>query len=244
MYIKKTSRPDFTILLVIGFLVIISLTVLSSIAGGLFPLYFVYIALGALVFTLFSRIGFGVLTYFYKHLYVFSVVFLMLPLIIGQVTRGTVRWIPIGALTIQPAEIVRPLLLVFFATYLTKKTIDFERLAKAFGLLIPPTFLILVQPSLGVTVLTLIGFLGILFSIGLPKKYFAIGAALFLLFLPVSWQMMRDYQKDRVIAFIDPTKDPLGAGYNSLQSMVSVGSGEIFGRGLGKGIQTQLAFLP
>jgi rod shape determining protein RodA len=107
-----------------------------------------------------------------------------------------------------------------------------------------PFFLIVVQPSLGVAILTAAGFFGALLASNIAKKYIAIGILIGLLLIPVFWLFLADYQKDRVTAFLNPTADRLGAGYNSVQSMIAVGSGKLLGRGLGKGVQTQLAFLP
>ena len=107
-----------------------------------------------------------------------------------------------------------------------------------------PVILILVQPSLGVSVLTMVGFFGVLIASKFDKKHLlALGAGVIVL-LPIFWTVLAPYQKQRILTFLTPAEDPLGAGYNSLQSTIAVGSGKIFGTGLGKGIQTQLAFLP
>ena len=241
---SKSVRPDYILTLIIFFLVSLSVVILNSTASSLFPQYYLYLVLGVIAFTFFSRLDFKILAFFSKHLYVLSIIFLILPLIIGQVTRGVVRWIPIGALSLQPAEIVRPFLLVFFASYLTSGQIDTRKLIRALGLLLIPVVLIMVQPSLGVSVMTGIGFLGVLLATGLKRKYYVYGVALMAALLPVVWFIMAPYQRDRVFGFLNPGEDPLGAGYNSIQSTISVGSGGLFGRGLGKGVQTQLAFLP
>lgn len=233
-----------SLLIGIGFLILLSIITLRATASFLFPLYFFYLALAIMAFFFFSKIDFEIISLFSKHLYLISIVFLILPLLIGQVTRGTIRWIPLGPLTIQPAEVVRPFLLVFFANYLTAKGLNLERLVKALLLLSLPLFLILIQPSLGVTLLTLTGFLGILLASNFEKKYILVGLAVFLLAGPITWKLLAPYQKLRILSFIDPSADPLGGGYNSIQSMISVGSGRLSGRGLGKGVQTQLAFLP
>lgn len=231
-------------LLSIVFLISLSIIVLRSIANFLFPLYYLYIFLAFLVFYFFSRVDFDVIELFSKHLYIASIIFLILPLLIGQITRGAIRWIPIGPLTIQPSELVRPFLLIFFANYLTKKELNIKRLLKALLLLSFPFFLILIQPSLGVAVLTLVGFIGILLASKFEKKYLLIGFGIFLLSVPIIWRLIAPYQRLRITYFLNPSADPLGSGYNSIQSMISVGSGKILGRGLGRGVQTQLAFLP
>ncbi len=237
-------KLDYPLLGGIVFLLILSIVVLRPIAPALFPLYYVYIVLSIIAFLVFLQIEFDVLSVFSKHFYIVTILLLLLALFIGQVTRGVIRWIPIGPLTIQPAEIARPFLLVFFANYLTQEEVDLKRLVKAILLLSFPLFLILIQPSLGVAFLTSIGFLGIIFATNFKKKYLLWGVILFCLLIPIIWMILQPYQKTRILTFLDPMKDPLGAGYNSIQSMISVGSGKLFGRGLGRGVQTQLAFLP
>ena len=241
---KSSVGIDGPFFLGIGFLVLLSMVVLRSIAPFLFPLYFLYLVLAFLVFFLLFQIDFEIISLFSNHFYILSIVFLILPLLIGQVTRGAIRWIPLGPLTIQPAEIVRPFLLVFFANYITSRELTLKRFIKAIFLLALPAFLILVQPSLGVAVITVVGFIGVLLAADLKKKYFLYGILAFIALTPLFWRIMEPYQKDRILTFVDPGRDPYGAGYNAIQSMISVGSGKFLGRGLGKGIQTQLAFLP
>lgn len=228
----------------ISFLIALSIVILRSVAPTLFPLYFVYLVIAVFSFWFFSQVGFEVISLFSKHLYVLSIFFLLLTFVIGQVTRGTIRWIPIGPISLQPAEIVRPLLLVFFADYLTGGEVTFKKFLKALVLLAIPAFLIVVQPSLGVSILTVIGFFGVLLSTNFNKKYILAGVAVSLALIPIFWQFMAPYQRTRLLSFVNPASDPLGAGYNSLQSVIAAGSGKITGRGLGRGIQTQLSFLP
>jgi len=222
----------------------LSLIVLNSIAPSLFPSYFINIAIAILAFWFFAQIRFDIVALFSKHFYIVSIFLLLLTLVIGNVTRGTIRWIPIGPLNIQPGEVVRPFLLVFFAVYLTREKVTIERTLKALLLLALPAFLILVQPSLGVSIITVIGFVGVAISTNFNKKYLFVGLFALIAVIPLFWQVMTSYQKQRIINFIEPDSAPLGAGYNSLQSTIAAGAGEITGRGLGRGIQTQLSFLP
>lgn len=235
---------DLSLHLSILFLLILSVVLLNSIAHTLFPSYFIYIVIAVIAFWFFSQIGFEIVSIFSKHLYVTSISLLLLTLIIGSVTRGTVRFIPLGPLSFQPAELIRPFLLVFFANYLTNSQISVKKILKAIALLILPVLLILVQPSLGVSVLTVIGFFGIILASNFNKKYILTGLAVIMLLLPVFWQIMVPYQKQRILTFMNPGSDTLGTGYNSLQSRIAAGSGKLFGRGLGRGVQTQLLFLP
>jgi rod shape determining protein RodA len=235
---------DYFIILPGTLLIAMSIFVLRSLAPEIFPSYFIFIIIGIVFFVITSILDFEIYYAFSKHLYILSILILSLPLIIGQVTRGAIRWIPIGDLTLQPSEIIRPFLILYVAKYLTDKEIDMKRLFKLFVLMALPLFMILVQPSLGVTVLTFFGFLGAMLATSVEKKHFVLGTIVFLAITPLVWHILAPYQQERISTFLNPGADPYGSGYNSIQSMISVGSGRIFGRGLGKGVQTQLAFLP
>lgn len=235
---------DPWLVLTIFFEQVVSFLILWSIAPVVFPTQFFYIIAGAAIFYLFSKIDIDILSLFSNHLFVASIFFLIIPLIIGQVTRGAVRWIQIGPITIQPSEMVRPFIILFFANFLTAKKVGIARFIKAVAILAIPLFLILIQPSLGVTILTAVGFFGALIASDFPKKYIVMLVFLGIIALPVVWLLLAPYQRSRVNTFLSPTADPTGAGYNSIQSMISVGSGRLWGRGLGGGVQTQLSFLP
>ena len=235
---------DIALSLSVLLLIIFSVVLLVSLDKSLFPIYFVYIFVSLAAFWFFSQIDFDIVSIFSKHFYIASIGLLLLTLVIGKVTRGTFRWIPIGPSSLQPAEIVRPFLLVFFANYMTSGKISINKVLKSVALLALPVILILIQPSLGVAILTVIGFIGILIASKFDKKYLLVGLAGVLVILPVLWNLLAPYQKQRILTFLEPASDPLGAGYNSLQSTIAAGSGKFFGTGLGKGIQTQLAYLP
>jgi rod shape determining protein RodA len=244
---RSLIRPflkDFSLTIAVLSLLVFGVMVLVSLDRNIFPLYFIYIFAAISVYWFFSQIDFEIISLFAKQLYVVSIILLLATLIIGQITRGTLRWISIGPLSFQAAEIIRPFILVFFANFLTSERITFKRICQAVGLMILPVLLIAVQPSLGVSILTLVGFVGILLAVNFKKKYLLFGLAVGLLILPFAMKLMAPYQRQRLLTFLEPASDPLGAGYNSLQSTIAVGSGKLFGTGLGKGIQTQLAFLP
>lgn len=225
-------------------LLIFSFFILNSVSPSLFPSYYWYFGLGITAFLFFSLFDFEVLSAFSKYFYVISIVLLLITLVIGQVTRGTVRWIPIGSLSFQPSEIVRPFLLIFFANYIASERLTFKRIFRILLLMAFPLFLILVQPSLGVTALTAVGFLGLFFASEMDKKIFLFLGIFALCLIPVVYLFLQPYQKTRISAFLDPSQDPLGVGYNAIQSTISVGSGMFLGRGLGRGVGTQLSFLP
>lgn len=235
---------DSLLVFPIFLMLVFSIFILNSVSPSIFPSYYWYFVLGLIVFFIFSLFDFEVISAFSKFFYIGSIILLLITLIIGQVTRGTVRWIPIGPFSIQPSEIVRPFLLIYFANYITEKRLDLKRIIKAILLMIIPLFLILIQPSLGVTALTAIGFFGIFLSADINKKNILFLVLIVLALIPIVFMLLAPYQKQRITSFLDPSKDPLGDGYNAIQSTISVGSGKLFGRGLGRGVGTQLLFLP
>lgn len=225
-------------------LIILGLMTLRSIAPNIFPFYFIYIVVGIIAFIVFSHLEFDILQLFSRHLYALSIFSLLLPLAIGEVTRGATRWIQIGDITVQPTELIRPFLILFFASFLVGKELNRKNIAKALALLFVPLVLIILQPSLGVAILTLAGFVGVGLSLAYNKKLLLFLGAAVAVASPLFWFILAPYQKLRVMALVSPASDPSGAGYNSIQSMIAVGSGKLTGRGLGSGIQTQLSFLP
>jgi len=245
MFGKKIQETkDIVFVGDILFLLLYSLLVLRSIAPFLFPTYYFYIIFSLILFFLFSKVSFDIFSLFSKHFYIGSIIFLCLPIIIGQITRGTIRWINFGNSQIQPSEIVRPFLYIFFANYLSREELKLNNIVKVLLLFLLPFVLILIQPSLGVAVLTGVGFFGIILASNFNKKYLLTLILIIAILVPVVWNILAPYQKQRVMTFLNPQADPFGGGYNSRQSMITVGSGKLFGKGLGKGTQTQLSFLP
>ena len=228
-------KKDLGITIAFFILSIFSIVILRGVAPFVFPSYFIYLVVAIISFFVFSQIGFDVLSEFSTHFYIGSIIFLILPLIIGQVTRGVVRWIPLGPIQVQPSELVRPFLFVFFANRLTKEHVSFSDFAKTSALFLLAAFLILVQPSLGVTILTCVGYLGIVLATNFNKKYLLLMFLVGIILIPLFWHFLAPYQRARIVSFDN---------YNSIQAMISVGSGGVSGEGLGKGVETQLAFLP
>jgi len=176
--------------------------------------------------------------------WVVSIGLLVLPLILGAVTRGSSRWIQIFGMTLQTSELARPLLMVVFADLAVrwKNTRLFLLRYVIAGLI--PMLLLFVQPDLGTTMLLVIGWLAILLVKGFPRRWLVGSLILVLAVAPLMWFGMRDYQRTRLMTFVNPSLDPLGAGYNVLQARIAIGSGQLTGRGIGLGTQSHLQFLP
>ena len=166
----------------------------------------------------------------------------------GNKQMGAQRWIDLGVMNVQPSEPMRIALILALARYYHRLPV--ENTSRPIWLLLPvlliivPGFMIMRQPDLGTSVLFAIVGGGILFMTGVNWRYFFVGA---LGLVPVGmffWQRMLEYQKLRVLTFLNPERDPLGAGYHIIQSKIAIGSGGVWGKGFMKGTQSQLDFLP
>jgi rod shape determining protein RodA len=180
-------------------------------------------------------------------MYVASMLTLIAVLLIGTKIFGSRRWIPIFGFTFQISEFVKLVLILLVARFLTEirsEIMDGRELAKLAALVGLPMLLVRAQPDLG-TALTYLPILAIgIYLAGLPKEYLLV-IVLFVGLAPVAgWHFLQDYQKTRLISFLNPERDPRGAGYQQIQSIIAVGAGGIWGQGVGKGTQTQLRFLP
>lgn len=242
-FIKPFLEEPFIAVCVV-ILLVFGVFILNSLSPELFPQYYIYIIGAIVLFYIFYLISFDILKYLSSYFYAISLVLLIMTLVIGHVTRGTVRWIPLGSFSFQSSEIIRPFLILFFAYSLANTQRHLKAIVKFILLAFIPIILIAIQPSFGVSLLTSIG-VAAMFSLKfLPgKKFFIILLAAFL-FTPVTWHFLKPYQKDRVMSFFKYENDPSGSGYNTIQSIISTGSGGLLGRGFKKGFQTQLKYLP
>lgn len=233
--------------LVFPSLIIFSLGALSlfSIDLRLLESQLFFLILAIFTFLIFANLDLKIFPHFDWHFYIFSLFSLLLTFILGTLTRGSMRWIRIGSLNLQPSELVKPLLIVSFASFALK--MDFKNLKNILFfifLLLLPVLLIFKQPDLGSALVVLVFGFSIMLAKGIKKTYFILGAILLLLLLPLSWQILKPYQRQRITSFLNPQDDPLGSGYHLIQAQIAVGSGIFWGRGLGRGSQSQLEFLP
>lgn len=242
---KLFSGFEWGIFASVVILLILGLAMIRSIIPGLFFQQLVYALLGLMVFFLFSQIDYRIFPRLSSLFYFASLVGLVLTFIFGVVTRGSIRWIQIGGFTFQPSELVKPFLILSFAAFLTTQPITNHRsLITNLCLVILPTLLIFGQPDLGSSLVVVLFWLGMAFIAGVPWRLAVLVGFLTTIFLPVGWSLLKSYQKIRVLTFLNPFFDPLGAGYNMIQAMIAIGSGQILGQGLGKGTQSHLRFLP
>ncbi|MBL3285230.1 Rod shape-determining protein RodA [Rickettsiales endosymbiont of Paramecium tredecaurelia] len=182
------------------------------------------------------------------YLYALAVLLLLGVEFVGVSAMGAKRWINLGVFKLQPAELFKFALILMLSRFFHKckeeQISDLKTLCLLSVIVLAPIALIIKQPDLGTGLLALGVVIAIFFAAGLAAKIFLWAALLCICASPIAWSMMHDYQKKRVLVFLNPELDPLGAGYNILQSKISIGSGGLFGKGFGKGTQTHLNFLP
>lgn len=191
-------------------------------------------------------------TYF---LYGFVLILLLLVSLLGVVRLGAQRWLKFGGFNFQPSELVKLIMVIFLSRYFSKKSVDdvallSGRLGIFRGLILPfifvaiPVWLIIEQPDLGSGAMVLFIFFAMFYLAGVKLRYIFIFSLIIILSLPLFWQILRDYQKERLLVFLNPNIDPLGAGYTLIQSKIAIGSGGFLGKGWLAGTQSQLHFLP
>jgi len=181
-------------------------------------------------------------------LYFFTLVLLLMVDIVGIEGGGARRWLKLGGWSFQPSEFAKLTIIIILSSFIDQKwkpegwnTID---LIKMFLLIFLPAGLVVLQPDLGTAgIIMLIGFFLMVIS-GMRLKTLFYIFLFFLITLPVMWRFMLDYQKARIVSFLNPYSDPLGKGYHILQSIIAIGSGGIGGKGFGRGTQSVLKFLP
>jgi len=175
-------------------------------------------------------------------------VLLVLVMIVGHSGGGSQRWINLGFFRLQPSEPAKLAIVLVMAKYFQfdepGRGYYLRDLWVPFLIVAPLIVLTLIQPDLGTAIILGIVFLSMILMGGLRVRSFACLVGAGLAFLPLFWQFLRAYQRDRILTFLDPNRDPLGAGYHVIQSQIAIGSGRVFGKGFLHGTQNRLDFLP
>lgn len=235
---------DWGLIVPVIVLVSLSLTTIFSINLTLFNNQLFFLIIAIFVFLFFSQINYKIIEHYSLSIYVVSIILLFLVLGIGIESRGAIRWFDIFGFRVQFSELIKPFLAISLSSFLVKnENYSFRLFFLTICLMLPLAFLVFAQPDLGnaliyiiVTVLTLIFF-------GFPLRFFFVSFALFIVSLPIVWNFLHQYQRQRVLTFLNPT-DPLGFSYNAIQSSIAIGAGMLTGWGFGQGTQSGLKFLP
>lgn len=180
-------------------------------------------------------------------LFILGVCGLVLVLFVGKTRFGATSWLPLGMFDLQVAEPVKLIIIVVLARFFSEVRTDrlsLLDLSKAAFLLGVPVGLILLQPDFGTAMMFVPALLVGAFLAGIQWKHVVAFALIAALLMPVGWYMLKPYQKDRIQTFLNPELNPQGSGYQTRQAMIAVGSGGVWGKGLGKGSQNQLGFIP
>ena len=251
-FFQKFRNFDYILLVCILLLGFISLATMYSTDGGkvLFHTKSHFIKL--LVFTammiLFSFINIKFWFSIGYFAYLVTVGLLVWVSLFGIKASGSQRWIDLYFLNLQPSELMKIFIILCLAKYFHRMKLEnvnsIYTILTSLIIIILPMGLVIIQPDLGTSLLILISGVAVLWFAGINHKYFIYTMLGFLISLPFIISFLKPYQKLRVLTFLNPDRDPLGAGYQIIQSKIAVGSGGIFGKGFLKGTQSYLEFLP
>lgn len=239
---KKPSFWSFAIPFII--ILVFGTTTILSTAPSLIVPQIVFILIGFFFLLLLSLLN----RHYFENLglpiYLFCLFQLFLTYLIGSISRGSLRWIDLGPFRYQTSEFAKPLLIISLAFLFQNQKWGLKTFIKNLFLVAIPAVLVFFQPDLGsAMIISLVGLMLMIHS-GVPLKYPLILIILFILLSPFAYRLMHDYQRERILSFIDPYSDPARSGYNVIQATVAIGSGQLFGKGVLQGTQSHLRFLP
>lgn len=253
---KMLKYVEYPILILIIAITAISVLIISSathatVAGENFyypKMQILWFIAGFIAMLAVITIDYHTIAQWSNIIYILNICAILLVIVIGtgQESTGAQRWISIGPFSLQPSEFAKLALIVTLSKYLEKiKSLEnLKDILPVFLHVAIPTFVVAKQPDLGTALVLIAIMLGIVFIAGISLKLLGglIGAGVFS--IPILWHLLKPYQKNRILIFLNPYLDPLGDGYQVIQSKIAIGSGKIMGKGLFQGTQNQLDFLP
>jgi rod shape determining protein RodA len=241
---RPVFNIDWGLLTPVIVLVILSLSILLSIDFSFFKSQLIFFIVGILAFIFFSQTNCKTVQLYALPIYIFSIISLVIVLIIGVETRGSVRWLEFLGFRAQFSEILKPFLAISLSSFLSSRNShSLKTMLLTICLLFPIVFLVFLQPDLGNALIYILVTLMTFVTYGFPFRFFLSGAIILSILSPIFWRFLHDYQKQRIMTFLNPN-DPLGLSYNAIQAVIAIGSGMLIGRGLGLGTQSSLRFLP
>ena len=251
-FFEKIRSIDYLLIIIILILGIISSFAMYSTDGGKF-LYHTksHILRFGIFFVLFLVLSFVQTKVWHRIGYIFYLVILFMlfwALYFGVTASGSQRWISLYVFNLQPSELMKIAIIISFAKFYHRtKSTEVNRIknvVQPLVILIIPIFLVIAQPDLGTAILIAGTGISVMWLSGLKLKYFIYSFLIFMVTAPFAISLLKPYQKLRVLTFFNPDRDPLGAGYQIIQSKIAVGSGGLAGKGFLKGTQGYLEFLP
>ena len=249
---EKFFSLDFILIFSVLTLGIVSMFAMYSTAGGAYDYHTKsHIVRFGIFFGMFIFISFLNIRLWHQTSVVIYVIFFILLLGVkyfGLTSSGSQRWINFYFMNLQPSELMKVGLILFLAKYYHRiATQDVNKLRFLFlpiVSLVAPVLLVITQPDLGTSILIAAGGIIVIWLAGVKIKFFAYISLIFLSFAPIAISFLKPYQKSRILTFLNPDRDPLGAGYQIIQSKIAIGSGGLFGKGFLSGSQSYLGFLP
>ncbi len=251
-FFQKVKEIDYTLLICIIILSFISLLVMYSTDGGevLYHTKSHFIKL-IIFFPLMMIIAFFNIKYWHSFAYIFYFIIVLLLVWVsffGLKASGSQRWMNLYLFVLQPSELMKIAIILTLAKYYhrvkNENINSFVSIATVLTVITIPIILVISQPDLGTSVLIALSGLIILWIAGIKIKYFVFSFIVSIMSLPFIISFLKPYQKLRILTFLDPDRDPLGAGYQIIQSKIAIGSGGLNGKGFLKGTQSYLDFLP
>ena len=250
--IDKIREINIFLVCLLLIIFLFGLLSLYSVADGNFNPWarnhLIRFVISAILFFIISVIDIKIILKLAYPLFFINILALVLIMFIGTETYGATRWIRIAGVSLQPSEFIKVSLILCLAKYY--HSIPIIEANKVSRMIIPviitliPVGLVINQPDLGTSIIILIGAGSIFWIVGINYKYFILAFLSACASIPVGWQYLRNYQKERVFTFFNPERDPLGNGYHIMQSKIALGSGGFAGKGYLEGTQSHLNFLP
>ena len=251
-FFDKLKAVDYFLIIIVAIIGSISVVSIYSTESGNFSFYTKnHLTRFLVFFSMFLVLSFVRVSVWYRQAYIFyilGILLLLLVIFFGISASGSKRWINFFIMNLQPSELMKIAIIVCFARYYhriqSSDIQSYKYLLQPIILLLIPCYLVITQPDLGTAILIAGSGLAIIWLAGLNLKYFIYSGLILLVSLPFVISILKPYQKSRILTFFNPDRDPLGAGYQIIQSKIAIGSGGFLGKGFLQGTQSYLEFLP
>ena len=251
-FIDKLRAVDYFLIIIVAIIGSMSVFSIYSTESGNFSFYTKnHLTRFLVFFFMFLVLSFVRVSFWYRQAYIFyilGILLLLLVIFFGISASGSKRWINFFIMNLQPSELMKIAIIVCFARYYhriqSSDIQSYKYLLQPIILLLIPCYLVITQPDLGTAILIAGSGLAIIWLAGLNLKYFIYSGLILLVSLPFVISILKPYQKSRILTFFNPERDPLGAGYQIIQSKIAIGSGGLLGKGFLQGTQSYLEFLP
>ena len=248
----KILSIDYILVISILILGVISIFAMYSTDGGEFKYHTTsHIIRFFIFFGMFLLLSFVQIRFWHSQSYLIYILFFVLLLSVkyfGLTSSGSKRWLDLYFMNLQPSELMKIGLILFLSKYYHRISVEnINRMKFLFlpiAVLIAPIILVATQPDLGTSILIAAGGITVAWLAGVRVKFFAYSSLVFFAILPIAISFLKPYQKSRILIFLNPERDPLGAGYQIIQSKIAIGSGGLFGKGFLQGSQSYLDYLP